>query len=361
MTGTAARPPRIAFYAPMKPPDHPNPSGDREIARQLMAALTRAGCAPFVASRLRLREPLGDPAAQRRLLAQAEAEARSLAEALTAEPPAAWFTYHCYYKAPDLIGPQVARALNIPYLISEASVSARRRVGPWAAFAAASDAAIAAADRLFWTTARDRPGLETAGHAARMTHLPAFLPVEPTASHHAARTPLRLLTVAMMRPGDKVESYRRLAAALAALPVDWQLTVIGEGTAAGVVDTLFAPFGERVIRVGAVHAPQALQGYYAEADLLVWPGVNEGVGMVWLEAQAVGLPVVAEHGPAAAEVVSGGLLVPPDQPRAFADAILSAAADRVALSRQAHARMRDRHSLDAAARTLADALDSLAR
>ena len=34
---------RIAFYAPLKPPDHPTPSGDRRIARLFVEALGRAG------------------------------------------------------------------------------------------------------------------------------------------------------------------------------------------------------------------------------------------------------------------------------------------------------------------------------
>ena len=43
--------------------------------------------------------------------------------------PAAWFTYHLYYKAPDWLGPDIARALAIPYLVAEASRrrQARRR------------------------------------------------------------------------------------------------------------------------------------------------------------------------------------------------------------------------------------------
>ena len=32
----------LAFYAPMKPPDHPVPSGDREIARLLLRLLPTA-------------------------------------------------------------------------------------------------------------------------------------------------------------------------------------------------------------------------------------------------------------------------------------------------------------------------------
>src|SRR3546814_6631596 len=41
--------------------------------------------------------------------------------------------YHLYYKAPDWIGPKVARALRIPYVVAEASVAYKRAAGPWAA------------------------------------------------------------------------------------------------------------------------------------------------------------------------------------------------------------------------------------
>ena len=45
---------RIAFYAPMKAPDHPNPSGDRHIARLTLQALARAGYDATCVSRLRV-------------------------------------------------------------------------------------------------------------------------------------------------------------------------------------------------------------------------------------------------------------------------------------------------------------------
>ena len=34
---------RVAFYSPLKPPDHPVPSGDRRMARLLIQALELAG------------------------------------------------------------------------------------------------------------------------------------------------------------------------------------------------------------------------------------------------------------------------------------------------------------------------------
>jgi len=350
---------RIAFYAPMKAPDHPNPSGDRLIARMTLLALARAGFEATCVSQLRTLDMVGDRSVQTRLQTEARDEASRLISEFTATAPALWFTYHCYYKAPDLIGPVVAKALEIPYVISEASVSPKRHDGPWADFAALSDTAIAQADLLFWTTQRDRPAMTAAGHGAKMIHLPAFLDPGPEPVSRGAGNPLRLLTVAMMRPGDKLESYRRLAAALACLPGDWQLTVIGNGTAREAVLSLLAPFAERIIRLGEIDDRDLIRHHCEAADLMVWPGVNEGVGMAWLEAQAAGLPVLAEDGPAARAVIGGGKLTPPDDPAAFAGAITIAAADRAALSRIARAHIDRYHSLDAAAATLRTNLSDL--
>jgi hypothetical protein len=106
------------------------------------------------------------------------AEADALVAAWRAAPPALWFTYHCYWKAPDLLGPRVARALNIPYVISEPSLSPRRRAGPWALYAAEAEAAIRAADLLLWSTPRDLPMLEAAGDLP-LAPLPPFVDAGP--------------------------------------------------------------------------------------------------------------------------------------------------------------------------------------
>ena len=50
---------RVAFYAPLKPPDHPTPSGDRRMARLLMEALRAGGHVPVLASRFRSRYATG--------------------------------------------------------------------------------------------------------------------------------------------------------------------------------------------------------------------------------------------------------------------------------------------------------------
>jgi len=57
---------RVAFYAPMKPPDHPTPSGDRQMARLLMRALTLCGHQVELAARFRSWLAAPDPERQAR-------------------------------------------------------------------------------------------------------------------------------------------------------------------------------------------------------------------------------------------------------------------------------------------------------
>ena len=118
-------PRRIAFYAPLKAPTHPTPSGDRRMARLLMQTLELAGAKVELASDFRSYDGQGDPARQKALRATGDILAAELIERYRAREdsarPTAWFTYHLYHKAPDWIGPKVAAALDIPYLVAEAS------------------------------------------------------------------------------------------------------------------------------------------------------------------------------------------------------------------------------------------------
>src|SRR5947199_1483675 len=120
---------RIAFYAPLKPPDHPVPSGDRRVAQLFLEALRLAGHEPFVASRLRSYDGHGDAARQRRLATIGGYVAERLLRCWHASPdetPDLWFTYHLYYKAPDWLGPAVSSALGIPYVVADASSAPKR-------------------------------------------------------------------------------------------------------------------------------------------------------------------------------------------------------------------------------------------
>ena len=355
----------VAFYTPMKTPDDPVPSGDRTMARGLLAALQGAGLGDVrLISRLRSRESKGDAATQDAIFAAAEQERRRLA---SGPAPAAWLTYHMYYKSPDLLGPVLTRHWGIPYALVEASRAKKRLDGPFARFAQAAEAACDTADVIFYLTDLDRQALERwRPQKQALVRLQPFLDretLDPLPNRTVPTRPLRLVTCAMFREHEKMNSYRSLAAALALLPADiWRLTVIGDGPTRPQVEALFAPFGPRVELLGAL-PHEELAAHFRAANLLVWPGVGEAFGMVYLEAQAEGCPVLAEDRPGVRDVVrDGGILTSADNPQTYADAIARLAADPgelVRLGGLARARVAADHLLPAANATLSGALRPL--
>ncbi|MBV9077103.1 MAG: glycosyltransferase family 4 protein [Methylobacteriaceae bacterium] len=336
-----------------------------------MAALEAAGFAPELASRRRSFEGDGDPDRQAALQAAGEAEADRLAASYRslAEPrrPRLWFTYHSYYKAPDHLGPAVARALAIPYVVAEPSRAGKRARGPWRIGHETAEAGLDRAAILFAATALDREMLERLRPPGQViVDLPPFLdasrwPAAPRTGREPGH-PARLIAVGMFRPGDKLASYRVLADALARVTQDWRLAIVGDGPARPEIEALFRPFGDRVAIRGEVGDAGALAHLYAEADLLVWPAVNEAYGMALLEAQACGCPVLAGNSGGVRSVVEPGVtgwLAPARDPAAFAAELarlLGEPAELARLGRGAAERVRDRHDLPAAARTLRSAL-----
>lgn len=378
---------RVAFYAPLKAPDHPVPSGDRRMARLLMAALELGGHQAILASRLRSYDGSGDPARQRAIAGRGAARARALIARWQAAPPEqrpqAWLTYHLYHKAPDWLGPPVSRALGIPYLVAEASYAPKRAGGPWDLGHRAAAAAISGASLVVLLNPADGECLlPLLDGPQRLRALPPFIDTAPYDRVRRIATVARavlcvelglematplLLSVAMMRPGDKLASYRLLADALGRL-VDrrWQALLVGDGPARPDVEAAFAPLGSRVTFRGA-RRERELPVTYVAADLYAWPAVNEAWGMTLLEAQASGLPVVAgAFGGVPAVVADGvtGLLTPPGDVVAFAAALarlLDSPEERRRLGSGAAARMAAEHDIAAAARRLDAALsDALA-
>lgn len=361
---------RVAFYAPLKSPDHPVPSGDRRLAQLFLEALRLAGHQPLLASRFRSFEGCGDRARQDRIAGLGEMLARRCLRRWRAEPataPQLWFTYHLYHKAPDWLGPYISRELSIPYVVAEASLAAKQKAGPWARGHRAALAAIREAKAVIGLNPVDRGGvLPVLGDPGRWVAIKPFLDARGCPPRQRdERRPPRLVVAAMMRPGDKLASYRILGAALAALlDLEWSLEVIGDGAARPEVEATLAPFADRITWAGAL-APDAALHRIADADLCVWPAMNEAFGMALLEAQACGLPVVAgAAGGVPAVVVQGetGLLAAPGDVAGFAAAVRRLVADRASRDRlgtAARQRVLAEHDLPAAAARLAAVIDWL--
>jgi glycosyltransferase involved in cell wall biosynthesis len=341
------------------------------MAQLLLDAWRHAGHEPFVASRLRHYDGAGDPLRQARLVRIARHRAARLIRRWQHEPqfaPELWFTYHLYYKAPDWLGPIVSATLGIPYVVAEASHAPKRAGGNWNVGHHAVERALRRADVVLGLNPADRDCvLPLLRDSARWIALSPFLDARGYGAHpnRQPSSPPRLVAVAMMRHGDKLASYRLLGEALARLlDLPWSLEIIGDGPARAEVESALAALGSRVSYRGALDDP-AIAAALADADLFVWPALNEAFGMALLEAQASGLAVVAGASGGVVGIVVPeitGLLVPPGDAAAFAAAVRRLILDgeaRAAMGAAARAKVEREHDLPVAAARLAAAIEPL--
>ena len=375
---------QVAFYAPLKSPTHPVPSGDRRMALALIEALERGGKQVELASRLRSFDRNGDLKRQQRIEKLGGKMADRLIQRYRSRSldrrPEAWITYHAYHKSPDWLGPAVRQALNIPYLLIEASFAQKQAGGPWDLGHRAAEASIRLADVTLAMTKQDQSGLAPLiTPPASLRRLPPFLAAKPFQEAYQARARHRrdlclrfglqpdqpwLLTVGMMRDDVKRHSYALLADALQYLHhKPWQLFIIGDGPARSLIENLFAGFGSERVKMAGILGQAELPACYAAADVYAWPAVREAYGVAFLEAQAAGLPVVAGLEGGVGDVVQDGLtglLTAPRDPKALALAIadlLDHPAKRQAMSKAGLAWIDRERSLERAAVRLTDALE----
>jgi glycosyltransferase involved in cell wall biosynthesis len=375
---------RIAFYAPMKPPDDPVPSGDRLMARLLMAALTRGGAEVDLASHFRSYDR-GDAERQVRLEDLGAKITQRLVRRFNALPaefrPDLWFTYHLYHKAPDHLGPLVSRALGIPYVIAEASFAPKQAGGPFASGHASAERAIRAAVRIYSLNPVDAACLRPlVRHRRVLADLAPFVDTGVFRCDVSQRSQARarlnrrfdippgvpvILTVAMMRADQKLASYKALAEALGQVAdLPWFWLVAGTGPAQAEVRCLAAPFAERVALAGLTEG-EGLRDLYAGADLFAWPAVKEAFGMAFLEAASAGLAVVAGRSGGIDAIVEDGAtgcIVPAGDAGAMAGALRPLLGDPGILARMGEAgaaRALAVNDIEAAARFLSADLRSL--
>lgn len=369
-----ARAIRVAFYAPLKAPDHPDPSGDRTVARLLLQALRQSGAEVTIASRFRARLSGNTELEQQRMARKGHALADKLIAKYRKLPrakrPQIWFTYHLYYKAVDWIGPRVAAALAIPYVVAEASHAPKRATGPYAISHAAAELAIKQAAAILCLNPADKECLAGIVAKKKLIDLPPFLDMSTFARQRPDRNLARLkltthyrldpalpwlLAVAMMRPGDKLASYQMLAESLRHVRRPYQLLVAGDGVARPQVEHAFQSLRAKIVWLGLKPAAE-LPEIYAAADLLVWPAINEAFGMALLEAQACGCPVIAGASGGVPAIIADGetgwLSAPGDMAAFAADIDFALDHDLAATRLAARAHALKFHDIGAAAAKL---------
>lgn len=141
-----------------------------------------------------------------------------------------------------------------------------------------------------------------------------------------------LLTVARLVPRKGIDTVLQALSILCQAFPDLEYRVVGQGPDRKRLEALARQYevDQNVRFLGQVPAAK-LPDTYRSAHVFVMPTRHEpgaasieGFGIVYLEASASGLPVVAAPSGGAAEAVRDGetgLLIPPDDPLALADAL----------------------------------------
>jgi glycosyltransferase involved in cell wall biosynthesis len=143
-----------------------------------------------------------------------------------------------------------------------------------------------------------------------------------------------------------------------------RLTLIGEGPERAQLEARIARLGlgQSVKLPGAVSDPSHV--LVESSELFVLPSREEGMSIALLEAMALGIPTVASAIPGNLALMTNGVhgrLAPPDDPPAFARAILDHRADpgAVAMAEAARRRVIERYSIAAVARRHLELFDRL--
>lgn len=365
---------RIAFYAPLKPPDHPIASGDRQMARMLLAALQEAGYDAFLASRYISYSKRFDAEHLQARKQGAHSEAQRLL-ALWKEngnPPDLWFCYHPYDKSPDWLGMEICEALSIPMVTAEPCKTGQGPNGEWLPWRAEAQRGIKMAAINIVMTPSDLAYVSEFLPVEKIVRLEPFIASQLLAGEihedpwQCTGETVKLLSVGMMRAGAKLDSYTMLSNALRELKnMDWKLVVAGDGPGSETVQELFSwSQSKRVELLGEVEEGRVLS-LMRQADTLAWPGCREAYGMVYLEAASRALPAVALDNMGVPLVVRHertGLLATPPDVEHYTKQLRRMIEDkrlRAQLAKNALAFVREERSLDYAATRLRAIIDSV--
>jgi glycosyltransferase involved in cell wall biosynthesis len=353
-------PMNIAYYMPFKPMGHRNPSGDLVTGTELFNHLAQNNRISL-ASRLRCRWIYYHPSLWLRFLL----EKKRILRKCRTSPPDIWFSYHSYYKAPDLLGYHCSRKLNIPYVIFQGIYSTKRRkkLKTLPGFIL-NRKILLATDHIFTNKKKDLKNLRRLLPEERLSYIaPGIHPEEFTRCEHSG-TELRaglnclkktvIFTAAMFRPGVKTEGIIKVihsCAELAKDNPDLVLWIAGDGDKRLTLEKTAGELLPGKVRfLGKINRNEMYR-VYSGADIFAFPGIHESLGMVYLEAQSCRLPVVALADWGGGEAVihnRTGLLSPAARNAEFTRNMRKLFDDpdlRKRLGREAEIHIRSRHNL----------------
>jgi glycosyltransferase involved in cell wall biosynthesis len=135
--------------------------------------------------------------------------------------------------------------------------------------------------------------------------------------------PATVLVVGNLVPRKNVPVVARSVRLLRARGIDVHLRVVGRVPPAGRLDAseVAQLLGEHV-EISGYLGDEDLARAYRSADVLAFPSWYEGFGIPLVEAMSAGTPVVVSDRTSLPEVVGdAGIVVPADDPEAWADAL----------------------------------------
>jgi glycosyltransferase involved in cell wall biosynthesis len=326
---------KILFYAPFKPLGHAHPSGDLHTATGIYDFLEKQGHELIEASSLRCRWIYWKPW----LWPQIFSERRRIYHRFAQDGVDLWLTYHSYYKAPDMLGTVVSRKLKTPYIIFQGiySTKRRRRLKTRIGFYL-NRKTLCTADHVFSNKRADLLNLKRLLPESRITYVYPGVKPNDFCFDAGTRTELRtrwevgddpvILSAAMFRPGAKTEGLSwviRACGELYGRGHKLWLVIAGDGKGRAALQKIADDLLPRRVRFTGKLSRREMSRFYCAGDIFVFPGINEPLGMVYLEAQSCGLPVVAFENAGVPEAVQNGrtgILVPMYNFELFTDAIL---------------------------------------
>jgi glycosyltransferase involved in cell wall biosynthesis len=366
---------RIFFHTPFKPLAHSSPSGDLIIATGLMAYLKRHRHLVHPVKAVRCRWLYWRPWIWPGLIA----DYRRAVKSIEAAQPQLWITYHSYYKAPDVLGPAVCRKSALPYVIFQGiyATKRRRRIKTWPGFIL-NQYALRKSQHVFTNKIRDWTNLKRILPEHRLTYVKPGLEVNLFSYQQQTRDKTRqawkigntpaILTAAMFRQDVKTQGLLWLIECLGQLNKttdDFVLIIAGDGREKSkLVESAAKHLPGRHRFLGKIPRSEMAE-FYSAGEIFAFPGINESLGMVYLEAQSCGLPVVAFRNAGVPEVVihgETGFLTDMFSAQQYMQAIkrlLSNRALRQAMGQKAQRYVRAQHNSDTNYRKMEGILNTI--